>query len=173
MPKRPKDPRPNRFDDYNKNRVRNKDDIIESPEEYQDDPYGTLNTRQQIHLKGEDKPRTLHEEITTEDDDGNFTVGKIIHLNHDVTGRIIRQGEIVGRSWTGLKIPHGYLYSCANPYFDHPEIRNVYLGLDGHVAIATGYILCKPCFLKNKAKHDLKKLVNWTPLRWFYNPDLY
>ena len=86
----------------------------------------------------------------------------------DAIGRIVRNDDVVGISWTGLLIPQDCISSCLNPFGDHRNYL-VFLEVDGFVT-DKGNILCQACLERQEQRISLRNWLLWGLL---YNPEIY
>lgn len=112
----------------------------------------------------------LHEKVIltpkeVEDMNGRFPFRRIGHneingelvqiieelYRYDAAGRLVRNDDVAGISWTGHLIPHDRFAECPDHYDKHGT-RQVFLGVDGFEKFGT--ILCPEC--KERHENELK-----------------
>ena len=84
---------------------------------------------------------------------------------HDALGRVIRNDDVAGWSWTGLPIPQDCIARCLNPWKEHSH-RLVFLEIDGFVT-ESGNVLCSEC---NEMQENKLKWKKWLLGGLLYNP---
>jgi hypothetical protein len=74
----------------------------------------------------------------------------------DALGRLVRNDDVAGISWTGLPIPHDRIDECPDHYDVHNS-RLIFIGVDGFDEYGT--VLCKEC--KEQYERQLNR-EKWT-----------